>query len=331
MTADVLALLRCPRDGSRLQPRADGALVSERGGHVYPVIAGIYDFRLFDPPYMTREAENRLALAIDEAARRMDHTALVRHFESDLAPDAHDKQMVEKHIRHRMALRERAPRRLLDMLAMAGCAVPRDGTALDLGCGSGEAMATLLAQGARRVVGVDISLIELVLAKKLLQETGLDALLIAGCAEALPFADDSFDFVYSPDVIEHVSSQPDYLGEAHRVLRDQGVFLLNSPNRYSVVCPEPHVGIWFLTFLPRPLIDPVCRLAGKGRYVGKRLVSLPELRALVRDRFREVRIRSREANPQATSLPGRLFYALRPYSEQAFAYIADQHVVLARK
>lgn len=331
MTDELIAKLRCPRTGSRLTRRADGALVSDQGGHVYPSIAGIYDFRLFDPPYLTREEENRLALEIDLATQGMSHEALIRHFETHLSPTRADTAARDKHIHHRLALLQRAPQRLLELLRQGGCSVPRDGVALDLGCGSGEAIGTLLQEGAAEVVGVDISLTELVLAKKLLREAGREVLLIAGCAESLPFAEASFDFVYSPDVIEHVSSQHDYLSEAHRVLKAGGRFLLNSPNRYSVVCPEPHVGIWFLTFLPRPLIDPFCRLVGKGPYIGKRLVSLPELRGLLWRRFQDVRIRSREANPYAKSLPGRLFYALRPYSERVFAYIADQHVVVAEK
>ena len=178
---------------------------------------------------------------------------------------------------------------------------------------------------------MDISLTELKLAQKLLEEAGISACLVAACAEAMPFCSDYFDFVYSPDVIEHVSDQGRYLDEIYRILSQDGKVLLNSPNRYSLVCPEPHVGIWGLTFLPRPWIDPVCRLLGKGSYIGKRLVSLVELRLLISKKFSSFEILSRRSNPAAESLMGRLYYQFSPWAEKLFAYVADQHVVIARK
>ncbi len=334
MMDDLLACLRCPRTGSVLAQRAsDNALVSEVGGHVYPAVAGIYDFRLFDPPYMTREEENRIAERLDEASVHMNHAVLIEHLELELKPcaDAVAREKARSGVSHRRALIERAPARLHYLLRESECRIEPGSIVLDLGCGSGEALGTLLEQGAERAIGVDISLIELVLAKNLLRRQGKKAMLLAACAEAMPFADATFDFIYSPDVIEHVSSQSAYIREANRTLRERGRLLFNSPNRYSVVCPEPHVGLWFLTFLPRFLIDPVCRLAGRGPYVGKRLVSLRELRRLVRANFPDARFSSRKANPQASSVAGRLFAALSPLSERAFAYVADQHVVLARK
>lgn len=331
---ELLSRLRCPRTGGPLSRRAsDGALVSEIDGHEYPLVAGIYDFRLFDPPYMSREEENRLAERLDSAAKRMEHEALIDFLELELVPcaDAAGEAKAREGISHRRALLERAPARLKFLLNESGCGIAPGSTVLDLGCGSGEALGTLIEQGAARAVGVDISLIELVLAKNLLRGQGKDALLLAACAESLPFAAETFDFIYSPDVIEHVSSQADYLKEANRTLRVRGQLLFNSPNRYSVVCPEPHVGIWFLTFLPRTLLDPVCRMVGRGPYVGKRLVSLPELRSLVESSFSHARISSRRSNPEAQSVVGRAFAAMSPFSERAFAYVADQHVVLAMK
>lgn len=330
MTPDALEYLRCPVSGERLHQ--DGAdLVNESGQQRWPVVLDIPDFRLFDPPYLTRAAEARLAECLWEAAQRLDYAALIRYYETELCGQRPAAQ-IEKDITHRLALRRRSPQRLHHLFAEAGdVALPAAATVLDLGCGSGEAIAALYERGAARVVGVDISLIELVFARKLLAEQGQTALLVAGCAEALPFASAAIGLIYSPDVIEHVSDQHRYLQEAYRVLTVGGQILLNSPNRYAVVCPEPHVGLWGLGFLPRAWMDPCCRVLGKGPYIGKRLVSLPELRRLTRENFDRVTIRSRAANPQATSLPGRLFHALSPPAEQVFAYVCDQHVVLAGK
>ncbi|MBI2949384.1 MAG: methyltransferase domain-containing protein [Verrucomicrobia bacterium] len=43
-------------------------------------------------------------------------------------------------------------------------------------------------------------------------------------AESLPFADGSFDFIFSVDVIHHVQDRPAYIREAFRVLVDGGWF-----------------------------------------------------------------------------------------------------------
>lgn len=324
--------LRCPRTRSRLTRDGD-RLVAAEGGHSYPVVQGIPDFRLFDPPYVTREEERRRVELLAEAAVTRDYAGLVEFYETEIVRDqAADRRAW--HIEHRLTLPVRAKKRLHTLVEMARFTPPRvapGAPVLDLGCGSGEALSELAKITGGAIVGIDISLEELFLARKLMAEEGTQAILIAGVAEALPFADGLFSFVYSPDVIEHVSSQPAYLAEIHRVLSPGSPTLLNSPNRFSVLSPEPHVGIWGLGFLPRALMDPACRLAGKGPYIGKRLLSLRELRVMLSAVFPRYQVSGRDSNPQATSLPGRLYHALRPVTVPAFAHVCDQHVVVAVK
>lgn len=328
----ILDLLRCPRSGDRLQPR-EGWLVAERAGHRYPVVAGIPDLRLFDPPYVSRAEEARRVERLDEAARRLDYAGLVEFRETEILKDQTPENR-RKHIEHRLTLQSRAKRRLHSMLDAARLDAPRcapEALVLDLGCGSGEALGELGRLTGARVVGIDISLEELLLGRKLIEEEGAEAALVAACAEALPVADGLFAFVYSPDVIEHVASHEDYLKEIHRVLAPGGTTLLNSPNRFSIVTAEPHVGIWGLGFLPRPLMDPACRLAGKGPYVGKKLLSLGELRRSLGSVFRDYSVAGRDSNPDATSLAGRLYHGLSPASVTLFNHVCDQHVVVAVK
>jgi SAM-dependent methyltransferase/uncharacterized protein YbaR (Trm112 family) len=325
-----LDLLRCPRSKGPLVWKDERTLVGRDCGHEYPVVHGIPDFRLFDPPYATREEERRRVALVEEAAPRMSFRDLIVHYETEILRQPEAKR--QKGIDHRLTLPDRSPRRLEALLDAAGFDGGEAGEMiLDLGCGSGEAVGALRALSGGRVIGVDISLEELVLARKLLAETGQEAVLVAGCAEALPFPEDLFSFIYSPDVIEHVSDQRDYLAEAARTLRPGGTIVLNSPNRYSLVQPEPHVGLWALGFLPRAWMDPVSRAFGKGPYIGKRLVSLPELRRLVGRSFPDAVITVRRSNPQATSLPGRLFRMTAPWSERLFAQVDHQHFVRARK
>ena len=328
----VVGRLRCPRTGAALLLE-EGRLVTTDGVHAYPIVAGIPDLRLFDPPYVSRAEEARRVERLADAAGRLDYAGLVEFYETEVLSDQTPERR-RRHIEHRLSLRTRAKRRLHTMLDTGKLSPPRcrpDELVLDLGCGSGEALGELGRLTGAGIIGVDISLEELLLGRKLLEEEGASASLVAACAEALPFEAGIFAFVYSPDVIEHVASHDDYLREIHRVLAPGGKTLLNSPNRFSIVTAEPHVGIWGLGFLPRPLMDPVCRLAGKGPYVGKKLLSLGELRRSLRRVFRTYSIFGRESNPNATGLAGRLYHGLSPFSVALFDRVCDQHVGVAVK
>jgi SAM-dependent methyltransferase len=91
---------------------------------------------------------------------------------------------------------------------------------LDLGCGEG--VLALLKRKDVTLFGVDISPELLTLA----QRNGYDSVHECDLA-ALPFADHSFDYVVSLDVLGHVSfaDKPRVLSEIKRVLKPEGVTL----------------------------------------------------------------------------------------------------------
>jgi ubiquinone/menaquinone biosynthesis C-methylase UbiE len=98
--------------------------------------------------------------------------------------------------------------------------VRRGSSVLDLGCGEG--VLALLKRKDVTLFGVDISPELLTLA----QRNGYDRVHAADLA-ALPFADHSFDYVVSLDVLGHVSfsDKERVLSEIKRVLKPQGVTL----------------------------------------------------------------------------------------------------------
>lgn len=89
---------------------------------------------------------------------------------------------------------------------------------LDLGCGDGQLTARIAASGAG-VVGVDLSP-EMAAAAR---ERGIDA--HQGSAEHLPFADRSFDAVFSNAALHWVRGQDAMMAEVRRVLKPGGRFV----------------------------------------------------------------------------------------------------------
>jgi SAM-dependent methyltransferase len=96
---------------------------------------------------------------------------------------------------------------------------------LDLGCGSGR-HSVALAQRGFHVSGLDISLSGLTQTRHWLDETGLNADLVCGdVRQRLPLDSDSFDAVFSTQVIHHARMAGVRLaiGEIWRVLKPGGI------------------------------------------------------------------------------------------------------------
>jgi SAM-dependent methyltransferase len=89
---------------------------------------------------------------------------------------------------------------------------------LDLGCGDGQLTQRLTASGAN-VVGVDASPAMAAATRA----RGIEAR--EGNAEALPFADQSFDAVFSNAALHWVRDQDAMMAEVHRVLKPGGRFV----------------------------------------------------------------------------------------------------------
>jgi SAM-dependent methyltransferase len=143
--------------------------------------------------------------------------------------------------------RARAPtyramfRTLIDLMAPA----PGE-TILDVGCGAGS-LDRLLARrlgSASAITAIDTNPFLLSEAASLAKAAGLEALLrfAPGNAEALPFADDSFDCLFSITVLEECDADR-ALAEMVRVAKPGGrvgviVRSLDLPQWWSVAVPE---------------------------------------------------------------------------------------------
>jgi SAM-dependent methyltransferase len=225
----------------------------------YRCLRGIPDLRTIEDAYLPNAEDWAFALRLDQEYDRLDFRGLLDLY-YDLSPEVAPDQRARQ-IGHILS----APERAAAWVDALGPDLPA-GPWLDLGCGSGSFLA---AQGDRDIVGIDVAMRWLLVARKRLDEEGLFRIRLGcGNAEQLPFRDCSFAAVVAGDVIEHVADQRATLSESHRVLKAGGRLFLATPNRLSLTT-EPHVGVWGVGFLPRRWM---------GRYV--HLVRRADFRAI---------------------------------------------------
>jgi SAM-dependent methyltransferase len=238
---DVIRVV-CPkcraslRAGTTHSWSCDGCQATYRG------LRGIPDLRIEDDIYLDNVADWSIAERLDAEFDRHDFEGLLaRFFElCDDVPEA-DRGRYARHIRT-------APGRVGNWIEALG--EIEAGPGLDLGCGSGSFLASKGTTG-RDWAGVDIAMRWLIVARKRLDEEGLDrVVLVCGGSERLPFSDRQFAALVSGDVIEHVRDQPASLGEVFRVLAPGGRAMFATPNRFSLGA-EPHVGVFGVGYMPR--------------------------------------------------------------------------------
>lgn len=101
------------------------------------------------------------------------------------------------------------------------------GSALEIGYGAG-ALLVVMASSVQELHGIDLDA-DPVAVESLLSARGQRAQLQRGSVYELPYAEGTFDLVYSFSVFEHLHEYRKALAEVQRVLRPGGLFLLGMP------------------------------------------------------------------------------------------------------
>lgn len=107
--------------------------------------------------------------------------------------------------------------------------IPREGNVaiLDFGCGAGHILSEIKKLNPRaKLIGLDVSRAALDEAQKLLPEAELHKIEDGG---KFPLPDNSVDFIFTSEVIEHVYDTENAAKELYRILKPGGEMLLTTP------------------------------------------------------------------------------------------------------
>lgn len=97
-------------------------------------------------------------------------------------------------------------------------------TVLDLGAGAGIVEQMNFRGMVLKMCGVDLD-------KRVTQNPMLDEGKLAD-AEKIPYDDNTFDVVFSDNVLEHLEQPDSVFKEVNRVLKPGGVYLFKTPNKW---------------------------------------------------------------------------------------------------
>ena len=122
---------------------------------------------------------------------------------------------------------------------------------LEIGCGSGY-NAALLSCATRRLIATDLpdSSVEshslgISVAKDLLGTLGAKNVRLVSCSgETLPFGDDTFDFIFSSSVLEHIDDKKAALKEMLRVVKPNGRVIFVIPTFVQSMCAFVHLYLY---------------------------------------------------------------------------------------
>jgi len=179
-----------------------------------------------------------------------------------LAVGKANAELCQFYVNYHRTLHQRGPaflRMFQERVAQAGWDNYDRRVALDIGCGIGGGVLAL-APEFEHVVGLDISLSSLIIARKVIEEAGLkNVTLVHASALLLPFLPGVFDYSMAINVLEHIFTPERMLTEVRRVLAVRGLFAGDSRNRFDLLFKEPHVGLRWVGYLPRRWMAPYVR------------------------------------------------------------------------
>ena len=100
---------------------------------------------------------------------------------------------------------------------------------LDVGCGCGYGTKHIADSNAKKVIGLDIEKDAIDYAKIHYEKENLQY-IVSDC-KRVPFPNNNFDVIVAYELIEHLRAPEIFLDEMFRLLKDDGTFLVSTPNK----------------------------------------------------------------------------------------------------
>jgi ubiquinone/menaquinone biosynthesis C-methylase UbiE len=154
-----------------------------------------------------------------------------------------------------------------------------EGLLLDIGSGNGS-QTEFFARNLKQAIGLDLQVSRLPGFRRVLQQRNITNItLLGGNAEALPFRNQTFDYVTCFEMLEHVKDQDRTLAEIRRVLKPEGALIMSVPHRWWIFETHgadlpllPWNRVPFFSWLPTKIHD---------RWARARIYRRSEIRELV--------------------------------------------------
>ena len=143
---------------------------------------------------------------------------------------------------------------------------------LDVGCGIGGSSLYLAERYGANATGITLSPVQADRATERAQDAGIAATFQVADALQMPFADGSFDFVWSMESGEHMPDKEQFLRECVRVLKPGGTLLM------VTWCHRPTTSDTPLTAAENQLLEKIYDI-----YCLPYVISLPEYEAIAQD------------------------------------------------
>lgn len=129
----------------------------------------------------------------------------------------------------------------------------KDKIVLDAGCGVGYGSFLLSKYGqAKKVIGIDNSQDAIEYAKDKYKLKNI-SYLVDDVESLTSLKDKTFDTIIGFEIIEHLENQKNFLFQIKRLLKDDGVFLVSSPNKATY--PQGHNPFHIKEFYPKEFLQ----------------------------------------------------------------------------
>ena len=219
--------LVCPRDKQRLDLEGGQLFCSQ--GHTYAVVDGI--------PIMLVEDAEITHHYIERTLEQIDKPEVNNKPQADPVEPGTIDEYVQNEVPYTSGILYFSIQHKLKRYPIPVLRLPEGNgeTLLDIGCNWGR-WTIAAAQKGYKAIGIDPSLDAVRAARRVSRQLGVDPDFVVGDARFLPFADDSFETVFSYGVLQHFSKQNarTSLKEVGRVLKADGRSLLQMPNKFGI-------------------------------------------------------------------------------------------------